>query len=88
VSPQAGGRKRVLGKNPDELNALWQKLKVTDDDIVMFSSSMDFPEDSTSNKAVLRMVQTVNGVFRATGSPPPQPPNEKGRKAKRKGQRR
>jgi len=78
----------VLGKNPDELNALWQKLKVTDDDIVMFSSSMDFPEDSTSNKAVLRMVQTVNGVFRATGSPPPQPPNEKGRKAKRKGQRR
>lgn len=44
----------------EQMIALWDKLKLTEGkDVVMFSSSMDFPKEYTSDKKILNLVKKL-----------------------------
>ena len=46
-------------KTFDDFIAGLKKAKYKEDDIVMFSSSMDFPEEHTKDKQILDLVEEI-----------------------------
>lgn len=59
------GRGHVLlgtAKTFNGMKRLARKIKLCDADIVMFSSSMDFPKEYTKDKTVLRLVKKLQTV--------------------------
>jgi len=61
VEISTGGRKLGTAGNLKQMQKLVNKIKLTDADVCMFSSSMDFPEEYTSNKSVLALVKKLRG---------------------------
>jgi hypothetical protein len=54
-------RKRIgKAKNKKEMAKLLSHIN--DNDVVMFSSSMDFPREYTTNKTVLALVEKMHAV--------------------------
>lgn len=62
ISTRKGNRYVSLGKagSIQQMKKLVERIKLSDDtDICMFSSSMDFPKEYTSNKRVLALVERL-----------------------------
>jgi hypothetical protein len=62
IEIRRGERRIGVAGTCKAMRALAEKLNFTDDDIVMFSSSMDFPGECTKNKRVLVLVEKLAGV--------------------------
>lgn len=55
-------RKIGIAATKVAMKSLLDKAKITDNDTVMFSSSMDFPKEYTSDKKVLALVSKLQSV--------------------------
>lgn len=52
-------RRRGSATSIAEMRPLLASLKITENDVVMFSSSMDFPNEYTKNRRVLALVRRM-----------------------------